>query len=303
MHGLHHAAAFNGHLKPRSVLASIHNNCPAPRVLVAVCLSMVLVLAWAEGYVGKVFHYDFDFTPIYLIPITLISWCKGFPYGIFLSIVASAFASLMTVVGVFDRHGEIWPAIVNAVMDMGTMGVASFMVAEVKYLLTHEQELSRTDHVTGIKNTRSFWETLSSELDRMKRHDRPLTVAYLDVDDFKGVNDQFGHKKGDELLRLVGKVLTGHIRSHDVVARVGGDEFAICFPEADQLASKNIVNRLRTHVDDELKKAGFSNGLSIGVVTFIKAPPNVDTLVHLADEVMYSVKTSGKGKVAFHLAC
>ena len=300
MHGLHSAAVIPKHIRSEPLLSSIQRFRPPDSFVIVMCLGLVLLVGGLEGYLGKIFQFDFELTPLYLLPISVMAWCKGFRHGALLAIVSTIFATIMSFAGVYSRHPTLGPIIVNAVLDLGTMVVASFMVAEVKYLLDHEKELSRTDHVTGIKNTRSFWETLSMELDRMKRYNRPLTIAYIDIDDFKKVNDQFGHLKGDELLQLIGQVLTDKVRSNDVVARVGGDEFAICFPETDQAASNVIVERLRTYINHYMAEAGFDNGLSIGVVTFSNAPSTVETLIHTADELMYSVKSSGKGRVAFH---
>jgi diguanylate cyclase (GGDEF)-like protein len=300
MHGLHYAAATQNRKGPEPFLASIQRFCPSDSFITVMCMTLVLLVSGLEGYLGKVFQFDFELTPLYLLPVSMMAWCKGFRHGALLAVVASVFATIMSFAGVYSRHPTLGPIIVNAVLDLGTMTVASFMVAEVRYLLNHEKELSRTDHVTGIKNTRSFWETLSIELDRMRRYSRPLTIAYIDIDDFKKVNDEYGHRKGDELLRLIGVILTDQVRSNDVVARVGGDEFAICFPETDEAASKVIVERLRAYVNHYMSESGFNNGLSIGVVTFSTAPSTVEMLIHMADDLMYSVKTHGKGQVAFH---
>ena len=115
--------------------------------------------------------------------------------------------------------------------------IFTLLLSSLKRALDRERELSGTDVLTGIRNARSFREVLGAEIERSKRFQRPFTVAYLDLDNFKTVNDCHGHEHGDELLRLVGNTILTGIRKTDTVARLGGDEFALLLPETEYEAA------------------------------------------------------------------
>ncbi|HTC77354.1 MAG TPA: diguanylate cyclase, partial [Terriglobales bacterium] len=103
--------------------------------------------------------------------------------------------------------------------------------------LAAEKELSRSDPLTGLPNRRAFYEVALAEADRARRYRHPLSLAYLDVDNFKQVNDDYGHDAGDELLVRVAEVLRRNLRNNDIVARLGGDEFAMLLPETPASAT------------------------------------------------------------------
>jgi diguanylate cyclase (GGDEF)-like protein len=124
-------------------------------------------------------------------------------------------------------------------------------------------------------------------------------VAYIDVDNFKFVNDFFGHAIGDEVLSNVVKLTRDHIRSTDQIARFGGDEFVLIFPEMDQASARLAVPKIHEYLNTEMQKRNIPVTFSIGVLTCTAAPPTTDALVAMADRLMYSVKNSGKNSVRY----
>jgi diguanylate cyclase (GGDEF)-like protein len=120
---------------------------------------------------------------------------------------------------------------------------------ELRSAMEREKEAARTDSLTGAMNSRAFGELATAELHRARRYERPFTIAYVDIDDFKAVNDRFGHSSGDTLLRLVAETMKHNSRAVDVIARVGGDEFVILFPETGPGPA---------HVVTQICKSGFS---------------------------------------------
>lgn len=159
--------------------------------------------------------------------------------------------------------------------------------------------LAHTDHKTGIGNERHFFAAAATEVARARRYNRSLTVALIDVDNFKEVNDLYGHKEGDRLLRCVAEALRACVRALDLVARVGGDEFAVLLPETDcdqaRAACRNLTERLRERVRGE----GWPVSFSIGVVTCAGSCCELEQLLAEADNLMYAVKRSGKDGIEF----
>jgi diguanylate cyclase (GGDEF)-like protein/PAS domain S-box-containing protein len=163
--------------------------------------------------------------------------------------------------------------------------------------LETEKNLSRVDFLTGIPNRRTFNEALSQEGKRSRRYGRPITLAYIDVDNFKFLNDHYGHATGDELLKMIGSTLEGSIRSTDIVARLGGDEFAVLLPETDESNAGVIVAKLRQNLQSAISPKRWPVTFSFGVVTFPVALDSMEEMIKRADEFMYEAKRGGKSAV------
>lgn len=157
----------------------------------------------------------------------------------------------------------------------------------------------RTDSLTGAVNRRFFYEVLQRELDRSRRYHHPLTIAYLDLDNFKVINDQWGHSTGDQVLRTVVESAQQQLRSTDVLARLNGDEFAVLFPETGQQAAQSAVPKLHAALLQVMHQNAWPVTFSTGVVTCLAPPAAVDELIQSADELMYSVKRSGKNAIHY----
>ncbi len=153
------------------------------------------------------------------------------------------------------------------------------------------------DPLTGLLNHRSFQERLGEELARARREGYPVSVIALDIDEFKTINDEFGHASGDESLRLVARAMTAELRPGDVCGRVGGDEFAIGIVRTGAEAAEVVVERIRSSVRaiSEVSRTGRVT-LSAGVAEFPTHAQERDELLHLADGAMYWAKTDGKNR-------
>ncbi|MFN3649690.1 MAG: diguanylate cyclase [Armatimonadota bacterium] len=157
--------------------------------------------------------------------------------------------------------------------------------------------LARTDELTGVPNRRSLVEALHHEIDRLNRYDHPFTVAFIDIDGFKHINDRLGHAAGDRLLREVAGVMRSRLRACDTVARVGGDEFALLLPETEGESGRRAVEKLREALHAASVAQGWPVSFSIGVVTYLCAPEAADEALREADGLMYLVKESGKNGI------
>jgi diguanylate cyclase (GGDEF)-like protein len=185
----------------------------------------------------------------------------------------------------------------NAWIRLGFFVVVAELLSALHQAVDRERVLARIDYLTGVKNARSFYEQADVELRRARRHRRPISVAYIDVDDFKALNDRFGHNEGDSALRAIGAALLRSVRATDVVGRMGGDEFAILLPEAGKDEAISIGKRLHELLSIELKGNGWPITLSMGVVTCMTTPSEVTKLMKEADALMYEVKRSGKSRM------
>jgi len=173
------------------------------------------------------------------------------------------------------------------------------MNARLTELLTGAEKLARTDPLTGLPNRRAFLERLAEELLRSRRNAAPVCIAYLDVDNFKRLNDARGHVEGDEFLKHAAHAIKDTVRETDVAARLGGDEFAVLFTDAKRIAVEPLAHRLLARMRALGDRyPGIDLGASVGMAWFEKAPDNPEQLLQRADRAMYEAKSAGKHRFA-----
>jgi len=239
---------------------------------------------------------ELSFSLFYLIPVVFVTWFAGRASG-----VAIGVASAMTWWAADFLAGQSYSQPIigywNAAVRLGFFVAVTLLLPALKEREL-AREVARVDYLTGILNRRSFFEVLQKELDRSRRYARPFSVAYLDLDAFKTVNDRLGHQVGDRLLCAVVDRANTCLRKTDTIARLGGDEFVLLLPETDQEAALTLIARIQSALLDEMKRNGWPVTFSIGVLTSRVANISADDLVAKADEVMYSVKKRGKNAVA-----
>lgn len=166
----------------------------------------------------------------------------------------------------------------------------------------HEEifRLSTSDGLTQIYNRRYFEENLERELTRARRYGRPLALVLFDLDNFKGTNDKFGHRAGDFVLRQVAKLAAKRARSVDVVARFGGEEFAVILPEIDAQGAEHFAEDLRKLVDErvfEFERDTIPTQISVGVAVLHEGIKSGDDLVKEADRCLLAAKAQGRNRV------
>ena len=186
----------------------------------------------------------------------------------------------------------------NAGVRLGFFILVSFLLPALKER-EHEKENARRDDLTGAANRRLFFEVAQAELERFQRYQRPFTIVYFDIDDFKTVNDQWGHRIGDQLLCLVVNRARLALRKTDFLARLGGDEFVALLPETDAEAAHFVVSKLQEALLEEMHSNNWPVTFSTGVMTCLDAHLTTDELINKADALMYSVKKTSKNAIAY----
>jgi diguanylate cyclase (GGDEF)-like protein len=158
-----------------------------------------------------------------------------------------------------------------------------------------------TDELTGLYNHRRFQEALASELERSKRFEQDMSLVMLDIDNFKSINDTYGHQQGDLVLREVARILRENSREIDAPARYGGEELAVVLPQTDQNGAFNLAERVRAGIEDLKLPVLEGNGTmsvtaSLGVASLARSATDAGELVAAADAALYEAKRGGKNK-------
>jgi diguanylate cyclase (GGDEF)-like protein len=271
----------------------------APKRRIGTTPALILSLLWsgAVGVLDYITGWQVSFSIFYIAPILLATWYGSANAGVLLSIVSTVLwltSDLLTAVDYDHPAIPYW----NAVVRFAFFFLLSFILGKLKERFAIEKEMARTDGLTGAYNSRAFYELADTELRRARRYGRPFTMAYIDLDNFKFVNDSMGHAMGDKVLCVVADILRENIRETDVAARLGGDEFSALFIETDGARSSVIVEKLLARLNRGMADNRWPVTFSVGAITYNHAlPHSVQEMITAADRLMYQAKERGKNQV------
>ena len=274
------------------------------RVLItSVVLHRRLIIVWITFLVALfvlgIFRVwtnaEYALASIVIIPIVLVAWEGGFRQGT----VAAVLAASMWIVS--DLHTEegsnvVGVAILNGVVRLLTYCFVAYLVARVRTLLRRESELAMRDPLTGLMNRRAFLEAGAAESSRSQRYGHSVAVIFLDLDNFKTLNDSQGHDAGDAALKAVAVEVKRVLRLTDSAARLGGDEFAFILPQVDKGSANDAGRKVAAALAVAL--APFPPvTASIGIAWFEQANGPFSEMLKEADSLMYVMKQEGKSGI------
>jgi diguanylate cyclase (GGDEF)-like protein len=233
-------------------------------------LCMGIVLLAAVILLDKISPPGFEASVFYLVPVSFFAFFLGRHPGMAVSLICASVAFALHRPNLPPSRSDL--AYWNALAWLAVYFLFGYINSEIRNLYARERSWSLTDLVTGIPNRRWFFERLESEKNRARRYDQPLTLAYIDLDRFKEVNDRFGHSAGDKLLGVVARLMRDSLRRVDAVARLGGDEFGLLLPDTNTASATAALEKLRSALNAEMEQHYWPVTVSIGVVTF-QPPP------------------------------
>jgi diguanylate cyclase (GGDEF)-like protein len=246
-------------------------------------------------------HHEVSWSLFYLAPISVATWYTGRRRGFYLALYCVIVSLLPDLIVTSLEHAHQIAVIWNALTHVVSYLLVVILLDLICQHITLTQTQANTDILTGILNRRAFTEMLQHAIRMSRREGKPLTLAYVDVDNFKLVNDQFGHGEGDQVLQLIARGLGEYVRETDTIGRIGGDEFAIILPHTPAAEAETILLRLHEATQTALQLRCPQAGLSIGAVSFIIPADDAASVLATADSVMYEVKLQGKGQVVIRL--
>ncbi len=269
-----------------------------------------LNIKMGEGIAGKVFQ---EGKGILVENLNQSRWLKQKPKtsyrtASFISTPIKQKDQTIGLINVADRlNGVPFSEEDLAVLEAIGGYIAMALERSALYKITKElKRISITDPLTGLLNRRTFHDRLLEEIERTRRHQVPVSLIILDLDDFKMTNDTYGHQKGDELLKVLSNVIRQYIRSIDVPSRYGGEEFTIILPQTRKEDAWIIADRLCKGIKEkgqQIKQSGEGGHLavSVGLATFPDDAASMEDLIRNADRALYQAKLQGKNRaIAFN---
>jgi len=260
--------------------------------IVAACLAAIC----GAGIIDHLSGYEVRAYPIYFAPIAYGAWQLSRRFAVLLAVLSSAVWLVSNTLG---DPTPLPPSIsgINFVAQLTAFSLVGILIAELRRRLYQERLLSRLDPLTGLANSRYFHEKSELVLAIARRQELPVVLAYLDLDNFKAVNDEHGHESGDEALRQVAEVLKRNSRTTDIATRLGGDEFALLLLGASPSSVTTLLDRIRIALAEAMNERGWPVTVSVGALAFERAPVSLREAIHDADALMYRAKRSGKNRV------
>jgi diguanylate cyclase (GGDEF)-like protein len=252
----------------------------------------VLLIGWARFLTGPELAFSF----FYLLPITAVTWLAGTRAGILIAFV-SASSWLVADILMLEHYTSIYIPLINESFRLAVFLFIVFVISRYKTTLDAHKELAMIDPLTGVANRRAFFQLARSETERSRRYNHPFSVMVIDVDNFKQINDRFGHDTGDRLLLTVVETIKHHVRAMDIVARFGGDEFVVLLARADEKPAIAVAAKLQKQLLSKMESNRWRVTFSVGLATYRLPPHSIEEAIKIADELMYQVKRSGKNDI------
>jgi len=259
----------------------------------------VFVFALFAASIGVIEYLDYvtgpelDLSFLLLFPVFLVVWRFGWRIGMGASVFCAFFTLLVDHANrLLNTNPRI--ALWNTTALFIFFAVFTWVLEALRRELDFNRVLARTDNLTGLLNRRAFLEELELEILRLGRFHRPFTVLYLDVDNFKWVNDHAGHSSGDRFLKTLSLTLNETLREIDLKARIGGDEFAVLLAETDEIKAQKAVEKLEARLAVFFSGTGWPVSASLGWIVCRKTPKTPEELIDRADRLMYKAKERKK---------
>jgi diguanylate cyclase (GGDEF)-like protein len=255
-------------------------------VLFAVAISCLI--AWADSVSGSILPFQI----FYLAPVFIAMWLAGRAQGL----AVGGLCTALFLRNEFQRLPEPESTFVYVHVLLRAMFFMLFCgtLSALHRALEQARLLSGTDPLTSLLNRRSFLDALLRHMETTRREPRAFAAVYMDVDDFRNINHELGHRGGDEILSTISGIFKTSLRTGDVVARLGGDEFVVLLPDTPKDTAVEIVKRLHKRLQEAMSGHRCPITVSIGMMVFHKPPSSPDTVLRIPDRLMYQAKELGK---------
>jgi diguanylate cyclase (GGDEF)-like protein len=264
---------------------------------------MILFVTWVVWSTGKT---ESPLLNLYLLPVIASALIFG---KLMTSIEIMAIAACFVLLGwdstKLTSHPVAWFG--GMLAQLGPVILVAYITtmlsADIRYALEKIKQVSDSDELTGLYNMRAFSAILQRSFRQAARHSQPLSLAMIDSDNLKAINDSYGHDAGNKLLVQVVNRIRDAVRGSDVIARYGGDEFIVLLPQTGASGALEVAERIRQSIEDGRIDVGghlARTTVSIGVASYPSDGGDAATMIEKADRALYKAKQAGKNRVVSH---
>ncbi|ANA39445.1 hypothetical protein A2G06_02525 [Geobacter anodireducens] len=258
-------------------------------LILLTALGAVILISFLSYFTG-----DFSLEVAYALAILLPSWYAGRLQG--LAVTAVAGVGIVLSSHYFNAENTTIHY-VNMVLEVVVLLTISLLTSALRERHLQAEFMASYDSLTGVSNRNSFFLLADQVIHEAKRYRRPFSLAFIDLDNFKQVNDRNGHLEGDKALKTVAEIIRSSLRQTDVVARFGGDEFVVLLPETDHFMAESALKKLQARLLGAMQDNNWPITFSIGAVACNSFQFSIDELLQLADRYLYSVKSLNKNDI------
>ena len=261
------------------------------RLGVAIALSALLLAALVavDGTLG----FPAAFRVLYVLPLWFATRLGGRWAG---GVLVALGTWVGTTIDIRTGQVETSRLAVSLLLHFVTLGVVMLVIARMEEALWSARKQAMRDPLTGLLNRRALREFGGDAFHRAQSLKEPLTAVVIDCNDFKRLNDEFGHSAGDHTLQLLARALESETRQMDLVARVGGDEFVILLPGSDEAEARTVMARVEKEFEVRIRDAGYATSLSVGLAAATDGDKIFENLLSRADSRMYREKSRNKSR-------
>jgi diguanylate cyclase (GGDEF)-like protein len=257
-----------------------------------------LLAATLIGVIRYLTGPEFALSLFYILPIALATWYAGKWAGVVVSLT-SAISWLIADLTMLTTFSSALVPYFNETFRLTVFFIITFILAKLKSAMDNHKALARSDPLTAIPNRRAFYDLAEMELNKARRYQTPLSVLYVDIDNFKQINDRLGHHIGDALLCSAAKMMKSNLRAIDIMGRLGGDEFVILLAETGAASVALVARKVKDKLLGLMQNNNWPVTFSIGAVTFENPPDSVKQVINAADVQMYKAKRNGKNRIHY----
>jgi diguanylate cyclase (GGDEF)-like protein len=237
---------------------------------------------------------------LYVFPIYLVSWYKGRASGFVIAFVTGLLWRVVDIV-VNTYTLNITYLFLGTLSRILIFSLIAYLIAYNSKLYYDMKQLAYTDQKTGDYNYRAFIAFSEKMINNSVREETPISIAYFDMDHFKEVNDLYGHNEGDQVLLDFSTLVKKHIRTSDIFARIGGDEFVALFVGSEAKEACIVLNRINQAFSELMVTKGYHVTLSIGIMNVPKTIQTIETYIKEVDQLMYKAKLAGRNQIYMDL--
>lgn len=267
-------------------------NNPSIRIIFFV---LMLLLTVGIGIANWITGRYITLFLLYIFPVMFATWKVNLKAGFTLSVIASVMDYIQDIN--LKPEAQYTLLLTSTLMHFIFLCLIAYGGWKITLLIRDLDTMATKDSLTDILNHRGFIRFGKLEFKRISRASQPVSILYLDIDNFKRVNDFLGHQEGDKLLRDIADIIGSQIRETDTFGRLGGDEFAIILPNTDKKNARALGEKIHSIVAKIQFKKPMTISVSIGITTFFPPLPTLYRSIDAADRLMLKVKQAGKNAI------